>query len=258
MRRRTAWIGLVCGMLLAASPSAALAQTPGLLRGHLLDGQSYAPIFGAYVALEGSPRGVLSDSTGFFALPVPRLTQYVLQVRQLGYRDLSMAITAESAEAPLLFQLDPDPVEIEGLKVLVDRFQDRRRGPFGAVDVVTLPELLRSPDGAASDLIRRMVPFARPCDPVSGREEDLCINAQGRLEPLTVCVDNRRVLENMSELEHLDPRGLYMVEVFRRGGQVRIYTRGYIERLVATGEEIPPLSFGCGLVGLPGGTLGPR
>lgn len=245
---------LVAFLLAGAVPVA--AQTPGLLRGHLLDGETYAPLFGAYVGLEGAGRGVLTDSTGYFALPVARTGQYVLQIRQLGYRDLSMALTAESAEQPLLLQLDPDPVEIEGLQVLVERFQDRRRGPFGAVDVLTQAELLRAADGAASDLVRRMVPFARPCDPVNGQDEKLCVNTGGHLEALSICVDNRLVLESMVELEHLDPRGLYMVEVFRRGGQVRIYTRGYVERLLATGEELPPLSFGCGLVGLPGSPIG--
>ena len=63
-----------------------------------------------------------------------------------------------------------------------------------------------------------------------------------------ICVDGRRVAEGTVELEHLDPRGLYMVEVFPRGGQVRVYTRGYIERLVAARTELSPLSFGCGLV----------
>lgn len=242
--------------LLAAASTPASAQTPGLLRGHLLDSETLAPVFGAYVELEGAGRGVLTDSTGFFALPVGRAQQYTLRVRQLGYRDLSMALTAESAERPLLFQLDPDPVEIEGLQVLVERFQDRRRGPFGAVDILTQADLLRAPDGAASDLVRRMVPFARPCDPVNGQDEKLCVNAGGRFEALTICVDNRLVLESMVELEHLDPRGLYMVEVFRRGGQVRIYTRGYVERLLATGEDMPPLSFGCGVIGLPGAPIG--
>ncbi|GMV06786.1 MAG: hypothetical protein AMXMBFR53_30610 [Gemmatimonadota bacterium] len=254
--RRTGWLACAGLLATALAASSAAAQTPWLLRGHLLDAQTRTPVSGAYVALQGVGRGVLSDSTGYFALPVPRSDYFVMDVRQLGYRDLSMTVAAESAAEPLLFQLDPDPVEIEGLEVLVKRFEDRRRGPFGAVDVITAPELLHSPDGAASDLVRRVVPFARPCDPINGREEDLCINAQGRVTPLSICVDNRQVLENMSELEHVDPRGLYMVEVFRRGGQVRIYTRGYIERLLATGEEVPPLSFGCGMVSLPGAPIG--
>ncbi|MDP2955355.1 MAG: carboxypeptidase-like regulatory domain-containing protein [Longimicrobiales bacterium] len=243
-----------CLALVVAMPAAASAQTPGLLRGHLLDTRTLGPVPGAYVSLQGTPRGVLSDSTGYFALPVAISDSYALQVKQLGYRDLVHSVRREAAEKPLVLQLDADPVELEGLEVLVEQFQDRRRGPFGFVDILDQSDLLHAADGAASDLVRRMVPFARPC---TRETEDLCVNTQGRLDPLLICVDDRRVAEGTVELEHLDPRGLYMVEIFPRGGQVRVYTRGYIERLVATGAELPPLSFGCGLVGVPGpGTAG--
>lgn len=253
--RRSVGIGALGALLLAAAATPAQAQTPGLLRGHLVDGSTLEPLYGAFIALESANRGVLSDTTGYFALPVARAPYYVVRVRQLGYRDLSMTITAESAQEALVFQLEPDPVKIEGLRVLVERFEDRRRGPFGAVDVLTQKELIHAPDGAASDLVRRQVPFARLCDPMAD-DEKLCVNTQGRSEPLTICVDNHRVSEQMVELEHLDPRGLYMVEVYRRTGQVRIYTRGYVERLVASGEDLPPLSFGCGSVGMPGDPIG--
>lgn len=258
MRRRDASripiLAILVGAALAwAGPASAQA---GLLRGHLLDGATRQPVFGAWIALAGVGRGVLSDSTGYFAIPVPASDLYMLEIRQLGYRDLSLTFTAETAAEPLLLQLDPDPVKIQGLEVLVDRFEDRRRGPFGAVDVLTQDDLLRTADGAASDLVRRLVPFARPCDPVNGQDEKMCVNSGGQFEPLSICVDNRQVVESMVELEHLDPRGLYMVEVFRRRGQVRLYTRGFVERVLASGEELPPLSFGCGLVGLPANPIG--
>lgn len=243
-----------CLALVVAVPAVVSAQTPGLLRGHLLDTRTLGPVPGAYVSLQGAPRGVLSDSTGYFALPVAISDAYGLQVKQLGYRDLVHTVSREAAEKPLVLQLDADPVEIEGLEVLVEQFQDRRRGPYGFVDVLDQSDLLHAPDGTTSDLVRRMVPFARPC---SRETEDLCVNTQGRLDPLVICVDDRRVAEGTVELEHLDPRGLYMVEIFPRGGQVRVYTRGYIERLVAAGSDLPPLSFGCGLAGMPGpGTAG--
>jgi len=235
--------------LVAVWPAVASAQTPGLLRGHLLDKSTLGPVHGAYVSLESAGRGVLSDSTGFFSLPVAIADQYVLRVRQLGYRDLVRTVDRAAAARPLVLQLDVDPLKLEGLQVLVERFQDRRRGPFGAVDVLTQADLLRVPDGATSDLVRRIVPFARRC---SAETEDLCVNAQGRIEPLLICVDDRRVAEQTAELEHLDPRGLYLVEVFQRGGQVRVYTRGYVERLLAAGSEPPPLAFGCGITGMPG------
>jgi hypothetical protein len=226
LNRRAAWAVRIAWIVLAVSwPALASAQTPGLLRGHLLDTSTLGPVYGAYVSIESADRGVLSDSTGFFSLPVPIADRYVLHVRQLGYRDLTLTVDRDAAGKPLLLRLDVDPLELEGLQVLVERFQDRRR----------------------------IVPFARPC---SVDDEDLCVNAQGQIEPLVVCVDERRVAEQTSELEHLDPRGLYMVEVFRRGGQVRIYTRGYVERLIASGAELSPLSFGCGIPGMPGpGTI---
>jgi hypothetical protein len=178
---------------------------------------------------------------------------YALKVRQLGYRDLVMTVTAESAQRPFFVQLDPDPVEIEGLRVLVERFEDRRRGPFGAVDVLDQKVLASDPGGTGADFVRRVVPFARPCD---SQTEALCLNQAGQFQPLTVCIDGHRVSEMMAELEHVDPRGLYMVEVFRRTGQVHMYTRGYVERLLDAGSELPPLSFGCGQVGLPGAVIG--
>jgi hypothetical protein len=235
--------------LVGACPGAASAQTPGLIRGQLADAQTLRPVGGAFVSLQGASRGVLSDSTGYFALPVGVSERYALRVRQLGYRDLVMELGRDEAQRPQELRITPDPVKLEGLTVLAERFEDRRRGIFGSVEVLGSEELLRVPDGASSDLVRRLVPFARPCD---SQTENLCYNAQGRVEPLVVCVDERRMSEGMVELEHLDPRGLYMVEVFRRGGQVRLYSRGYIERLLASGAELPPLSFGCGVVGLPG------
>jgi len=241
-------------LLLGSSVAPALAQGTGavLLRGQLLDADTKAPVTGAFIALDAESRGVLTDSLGAFMLPVGTADAYALKVRQLGYRDLVVTITAESARRPFFLQLDPDPVEIEGLRVLVQRFQDRRRGPFGAVDVLDQMALIDAPDGSGVDLIKREVPFARPCD---SQTEQLCLNQMGRVEPLKVCIDGHRVSEMMAELEHVDPRSLYMVEVFRRTGQVHMYSRGYVERLLATGSDLPPLSFGCGEVGLPGAVI---
>jgi len=239
-------------MVVSMAPVRAQGTGSVLIRGQLLDADTRAPVAGAFIALEAESTGVLSDSLGAFMLPVGTADAYALKVRQLGYRDLAVTITAETAQNPFFLQLSPDPVEIEGLKVLVQRFEDRRRGPFGAVDVLDQKALVDAPGGTGVDLIKRVVPFARPCD---SQTEELCLNQMGRIEPLTVCMDGHRVSEMMAELEHVDPRSLYMVEVFRRTGQVHMYSRGYVERLLDTGAELPPLSFGCGQVGLPGGVI---
>jgi hypothetical protein len=254
MNLRTLLITPAAILFLVVSTGPVLGQGTGsvLIRGQLLDADTKAPVAGAFLALEGEAMGVLSDALGAFMLPVGTADAYSLKVRQLGYRDLAVTITAESAQKPFFLQLYPDPVEIEGLKVLVQRFEDRRRGPFGAVDVLDQKDLVDAPGGTGVDFIKRVVPFARPCD---SQTEDLCLNQMGRIEPLTVCIDGHRVSEMMAELEHVDPRSLYMVEVFRRTGQVHMYSRGYVERLLEAGAELPPLSFGCGQVGLPGAVI---
>lgn len=246
--RSVAW---VLGLLLWIQGPGLIAQTtPRLLRGTLVDGQLLAPVEGAFVALEQESRGVLSGPDGYFALPVPISERYQLRVRQLGYRELVMTIGEEAFGRPLILQLDPNPIELEGLSVLAARFEDRRRGPFGAVDVFEGADLLRAPDGTAIDFVRRVMPFARPCD---DQTENLCVQTQGRADPVQICIDERPVSEFIVELERVDPRSLHMVEVFRRGGQVRMYSRGYIQRMITSGNELSPLSFGCGIVGMPGG-----
>jgi hypothetical protein len=254
MTSRTLRSAFAAALLSVASGAPALAQGTGavLLRGQLLDADTHAPVAGAFIALDQQSMGVLTDSAGAFVLPVGVADAYPIRVRQLGYRELNLTVSAESAQKPFFLQLFPDPVKIEGLKVLVERFEDRRRGPFGTVDVLEQDVLLKAPGGTAVDLIRRELPFLRNCD---SQTEQLCVNQMGQIQPLVVCVDGHRVNEMMAELEHVDPRGLYMVEVFRRAGQVHIYTRGYVDRLLATGAELPPLSFGCGQVGLPGAVI---
>lgn len=255
MRFRTFGSAAAALLLMTAPVAPLLAQGTGsvLIRGQILDSETKASVAGAFVALDAESMGVLSDSMGAFTLPVGTADAYALKVRQLGYRDIVMTVTAESAQRPFFLQLDPDPVEIEGLRVLVQRFEDRRRGPFGAVDVLDQRVLASAPGGTGMDFVRRVVPFARPCDM---QTEALCLNQMGELQPLTVCIDGHRVSEMMAELEHVDPRALYMVEVFRRTGQVHMYSRGYVERLLDSGSELPPLSFGCGQVGLPGAVIG--
>jgi len=254
MNLRTFGGAAAAALLLVASGAPAQAQGTGavLLRGQLLDAETLAPVPGAFIALDAESRGVLSDSSGAFMLPVGTSDAYALKVRQLGYHDLVVTITAESARKPFFLQLSPDPVKIEGLQVLVERFQDRRRGPFGAVDVLDQTLLVKAPGGTGVDLIKREMPFLNPCD---NETEQLCFNRMGQILPITVCFDGHRVSEMMAELEHVDPRGLYMVEIFRRAGQVHMYSRGYVERLLEAGSELPPLSFGCGQVDLPGAVI---
>jgi len=223
------------------------AQEKPLIRGWVLDSETLAPIPGAFVAPVGSGTGVLSDSLGAFLLGVEPAPTHTLRVTQLGYSELQAELTAEAVSTPITLRLSPNPIEIEGLTVLVERLEERRRGPFGVAQVLDRTQLLEAPGGSGYDLVLRTIPFVDLCGPGS---EALCLAGRtmmgGRRE-VQVCLDDNKVRPELMEtaLAGVDPRALYLVEVYSRAGEVRMYTPGYIKRLIATGGSLSPLSFGC-------------
>ena len=229
-------------------PLGALTQVPTVLRGQVADAESQRAVAGAFVVQLGTERGVLTDSLGRFSITLIPELQHAIRVSQLGYRDLQARIPPWGRGGMLNVRLVPDPIVLEGLQVLAERLADRRRGPFGVADLLFQDELLRGPDGSAYELVRRILPFAWPCNPE--QTEALCMGGHteaGRPRRVTVCVDDHAVTPDLAEtiLSSLDPRALYLVEGYRRVGQVRMYTRGYVQRLAAEGTGLPPLAMGC-------------
>lgn len=228
------------------------AQRPGqvVLRGNVVDADSHAPVVGAFVSASPSNQGVLTDSLGRFALPADRAASYPIRITQLGYHALEATMPREAESRAFTVGLKPDPIELEGLTVLAERMADRRRGPFGVATILEQKDLLGVSVGTAYELTRQVLPFAQACTP---DEDSLCVSVQGRRRGVSVCFDGRVVPSGSPELQAVDPRALYLVEAYPRVGQVRLYSRGYVARLLAAGQDLPPLAFEC--VG-PGMTIG--
>lgn len=236
------WAGVALVALAVAPPVA--AQRPGgvTLRGTVVDADSRAPLFGAFVARQDASRGVLTDSLGRFALPVDRAAAYPIRVSQLGYRTLEITMPAEAETRTFAVGLKPDPIQIEGLNVLTRRLTEPRRGRFGTATVLDQGALLSSPFGTALELTRNLVPFAQRCSPDA---DSLCVSGQGRKRSLSICVDGHIVSSESPELESIDPRGLFLAAAYARVGRVQLYSRAYVARLLALGEDLPPWSFDC-------------
>lgn len=227
------------------------------LRGKVLDAETGNPIHGAFVSFSASGRGVFTDSLGFFGLPSESPAPYKVRVTQLGYHGLEREVTPENVGRPVMVQLAPDPIEMEGLTVLARRLSERRMGPFGVGEFLNQADLLSAPDGSGYDLVVRMMPFAQRCDMET---EALCLagrTAMGERRQMTVCVDGQRVAPDFIEtaLQGVRPQTLYLVEVYSRAGEVRMYSPAYVERMMGAGASLPPLSFGCGGIPGIGGTL---
>jgi len=112
--------GLLALFMTAFLVTSGGAQVPAVvsLSGRVIDATSGDPVQNAVVAVPARSRAVLSGEAGEFALGGLPPGTHVLRVRQFGYADLIVTVTAPSPEVTLL--LEPEAVEIPGLDVDVD------------------------------------------------------------------------------------------------------------------------------------------
>ncbi len=194
----------------------------------------------------GGSRAVATDSLGIFALPMELAGSYPIAVEQLGYTTLAITLPASAAGEFSTIHLNPNPIELEGLTVLVDGFERRRRRYFGPVRVLDQERLQRETRGSVYDIVRAEVPLARPC-PFEG--ENLCFQRRGRSQRVNVCLDEVPLWEGAAALDGYDSAALYLIEVYDRGREVRVYTRFFVEKRLRTGRRLPPLDWGCQRLG---------
>ena len=212
------------------------------LRGRVLDVETGLPLYGAFVAPRGSLTGFLTDTLGNFALTLPASTTYLLYAEQLGYERMELDVSYADADRPVEILLRPDPVLLEGVTALVDRFHRRRQFFSGSIRVYDRDRLLRSPGMNALDFVHSRTGNVRPC---RGDPLNYCVWRRGRLVPMSVCIDERFSFMGARELEHYAPQDFYLVEVYDWGRQVRVYTNQYVERAVNRGAPLRPLVMGC-------------
>lgn len=116
---------MVVGYALCARPVSAQRLT-----GRVLEEGREAPLPGVAVSLlnkAGSRRvGVITDSTGSFALDVPQPGEYLIEAVLYGYETTRSPLLAlgPSQSAPLEVLLKPSPIGLAGLEVSVEREAD--------------------------------------------------------------------------------------------------------------------------------------
>lgn len=243
--RRRRLPALSAAFLLAAllGAGAAEAQSGSVtLRGRVIDATHRGPILGAIVLPLGFTAGYVTDSLGLFELSVPANPDgYELIVEQLGYASLDVTLPADAPENFYTVNLSPNPIALEGLEVLVDRFERRRRFYQGPVRVVDQRRLLQSA-GTTFDIVRREVPFAQLC---SGSLQDLCAYRRGQQVRIDLCIDEAPAYGGVDQLEQYDPAELYRIEVYDQGREVRVYTRWFVDRALRESRRLQPLAWGC-------------
>ena len=226
-------IGIGVVALGLVSPAAAQQEMPECLDdqarilGVVVDAGTEMPLSGAYVSAAGSDWGSLTTDNGWFALCGIEAGTHVVTVERLGYATLESEVEAAAPWDRIALRMQPDPILLEGLEIVTDRFERRRRAVEIGVSTFGQEDLLRSSQWSAADFVDLHAGvYTTPCG------GSTCVYyrgyARGPLEP-EVYLDEIRLLGGWSELEDIPTSQLYMVEVYAGGTHIRAYSHQFME-----------------------------
>ena len=214
------------------SPAAAQQEQPACLNdearilGVIVDATTEMPLAGAYVSVGGSDFGSLTTDNGWFALCGIEAGTHLVSVERLGYATLESRVEVAAPWDRVALRMQPDPILLEGLEIVADRFDRRRRAVETGVRSFEQEDLLRSGYWSAAEFVNlRAGVKVTACGP------DTCVYRGGRSGPVepTVYLDEVRMIGGWSELEAIATSQLYMLEVYRGGIHIRAYTHQFME-----------------------------
>lgn len=245
--------------LLALGLAPPLVAQRATVSGRVVDAQTGAGLAGAMVEVGPGGRADATDQTGAFELRLRPGREYILVVTRLGYAEQEVAISlGPNATAQTIdFALTPEPLVLEGVEVVVDRFEARRHTTTMSSFVLNRDRLARFGGGDLPHAVRSAAmimttPCASGYPPAAGwtrlasfRHEalgvDNCISYRGSIVPVSVYIDDRPVFGGFEALQGYSPSDMHHVEVYQRGAMVRVYTLAYVENLARTNRRLPPL-----------------
>lgn len=216
-------------LLLAPALGAQIVPPPpppasATVQGWVVDAATGRPLRGARVEVNFINRKTVTDAAGAFRIGGLQPGPYVVTAQHLGYGEERVELVAGAGDS-VTVSLSPDPVMLEGLSVQADRFERRRNALPVTVRTVAREELANSPLPDAKQVILERSGVT-PCTSSSA-----CVMVRGQRRPIVLYIDERPALGGLTELETYDPTDLYMVEVYRGGAMIRVYTVDYMERI---------------------------
>ncbi|MDE2806449.1 MAG: carboxypeptidase-like regulatory domain-containing protein [Gemmatimonadota bacterium] len=224
-------LAVLCAFAGFASPADAQQQQPvckddeARIVGVIVDADTETPLAGAHASIEASDWGSLTTDSGRFLLCGIAAGIHVVTVERLGYETLESPIEANSSGEPVALRMRPDPVLLEGLEIVSDRFERRRRAVATSVRAFDQETIASSGYWSAADFVdMRAGVITTPCG------LSRCVYYRGRRVSPTVYLDEFPLIGGWSQLETIPTSQLYMVEVYRRGAHIRAYTHHFMKR----------------------------
>lgn len=212
------------------------------LRGGVFDETTSAPVRGVWVEVRGAEAATATDSLGNFLLDLPWAEAYHLSVKLLGYSSIGVVVFASDFDLPVFISVAPDPVILEGLRVVVDRFRSRRLSSPYSVRAIDSDRLGQWGGTDILPILRAQISFLRSCP---NSPNDFCRRFRGRMVRVSVCIDEVRATGGVAQLAAYPPSAFHLIELYRGGTEIRAYTRKFVERLTKTRRKLRPLSLGC-------------
>ena len=209
----------------AAQDKPACNDDDARIVGVIVDASTQAPLSGAHVSVEASQWGSLTTENGRFLLCEIGGGSHMVTVERLGYVTLSVQIEADASGEPVALHMRPDPILLEGLEVVTDRFKRRRLAAATSVRAFDQEDLANSGYWSAADFVdMRTGIMTTQCG------LDRCVYDRGRTVNPRVYLDEFPLIGGWSQLETIPTSQLYMIEVYRRGTHIRAYTHAFMKR----------------------------
>lgn len=229
--RPTFALAAVACVAFSISPAAAqdkpvCGEDDPRILGVVIDDATGQPLANTLVSIEASEWASLTTEDGRFLLCGVGEGTHVVTAEQLGYATLK-AYVETSREGDLnVVRMRPDPILLEGLEVVTDRFERRRKAAATTVRAFDQEDLARSGYWTAAEFVAsRAGVFTTICEGGT-----TCVVRRGRKVNPTVYLDEFPLIGGWFQLETLPTSQLYMIEVFSRGAHIRAYTHGFMER----------------------------
>lgn len=242
-RRRGALAALALAML-AAAPAQAQRREPVVVTGQVVDAGTGQALPGVLVEVAPGERTVTTDAEGRFTLRL-REGNYMLNASRLGYTDANrvQAVAGDSV-GPVRIALAPQPLLLERVNVVLDRFASRRRGVAMASRVLDRERLMHMGHSSLARLLESeamLVSCGGSSGMFAGGMQRTCIYSRGQAVRPQVYVDDRLAYGGLEELEMYGTSEAHHVEVYGRGLMIRVYTLGYVERIIRSGRRLEPI-----------------
>lgn len=223
-------MALAAALLLATSVGAQEApdqEDEATIVGHVVDSETGAALVGAWVGLTGTEWGSISNPEGRFRIPDHGDGMLDVTVEMLGYRTVQWRGEV-SADEFVQIEMMPEPILLEGLEVMTDRFRSRRNAVPTSVFAFDADDLTRATSLNARDFIAAQSGvFYTVCNGTRGSS---CIWSRGRrIEPV-VYVDEFPHIGGLDYLATFSPAEFHMIEVYNRGAHIRVYTPSFMKR----------------------------